>query len=560
MILRQMLYRCEIRFLPVIAGFWSRTRPQSDYEELIRSLCGIMLDRRILLRFFNSDEGRQLIPAVRYLILSGGTETAEAFESAFGSLRVAGIDRICRKKLWKDPISVTEKCWYRGLIFRENRFLRDELKECFILPDDLKMLLSGILSEDATQPVSEPVPFVVRPASPAETQNAAAPDRKLPDLITHAAALKRDGRSLDFPGSGSSESYIRFLDQLTIDTGMFSSENDPEADNIRNFLVENRTAARLDLIRAWRNSSEYNEITEERELLHVEEVPSFDVSIPRGRILEFLSKLEPDTWWSLDGFTAAVKREYPDFLRSAFTGSAGRIFDPEGNDLSGIGSWFQLEGVVIRFLISGPLQWLGIVQIASDDSHPSAFRISREGLFYLLESKSDSVSEEITGKPNLEHDAPNISADGAIVCSAGVPRYFRYMAARCCETEKITDDRFTFRLTPGSMADARRAGINGDTFLKLLRRFAGKSLPPSLEHMLSGENSTRIPATIYNATILTVPDADILDELAGSSRAGKWVIQKINATSLLIDVKGINEIRRFLMEKEIFVDVRIPRT
>ena len=60
---------------------------------------------------------------------------------------------------------------------------------------------------------------------------------------------------------------------------------------------------------------------------------------------------------------------------------------------------------------------------------------------------------------------------------------------------------------------------------------------------------------IYSATILTVPDEAILTELLNTSRLEKWILQQINPTSILIDPKGIPEIRRFLMERELFVDV-----
>ena len=134
MLLRQMLYRCEIGFLPTIAEFWLRLNSTPNYEELIRLLCDRMLDPLALQRFLESPEGIESIPALNQMIHSGGLVTSEEFENTYGSLRLVGINRIRREKLWLSPVSITEKLWFRGLIFREPRSVVGELKDCFILP------------------------------------------------------------------------------------------------------------------------------------------------------------------------------------------------------------------------------------------------------------------------------------------------------------------------------------------------------------------------------------------------------------------------------------------
>ena len=169
MLLRQLLYRTEIRLLPVIAGFWVRQETRPDYEELIRILCERMLDPVILKKMLTGSEGRDLSAGLCRLSEQRGLEPAESFEAVFGPMRVAGTDRILREKYWKTPVSVTEKLFYRGLIFRENRSVSGELKECYILPDDLRTRISGIIGDLKTPAEPQSEPFLVRPASPSET-------------------------------------------------------------------------------------------------------------------------------------------------------------------------------------------------------------------------------------------------------------------------------------------------------------------------------------------------------------------------------------------------------
>ena len=558
MLLRQLLYRCESRFLSIIAGFWFRLNATPNYEDLIRMLCDRMLDPAILRKLLDSEEGRQFTPAISYLLQKGGQESAEQFEATFGPVRVAGIDKITREKYWQNPVSISEKLWYRGLIFRENRFVNNEPKDCYILPDDLKNLLSSLLPElaDYTQPGPQ---ITVRPAIPSETVSVAPLQIHLPDLICLAAALKRDKRPLEFPGMDVSPEYIQFLENL-LSEGNLQPESDQENTGIlREFLTENRVSARIQLTQIWRKSKTYDELAE-CDTVAVVSSPEYTKTIPREAVLQCLCELSPDTWWSINGFVSAVKKGAPDFLRKSYNGDRGQLYDKDGNDLSGLGAWYQLEGAYIRFLLFVPLQWLGIVQAAYDNreqKEPTAFRLNKEALFLLRESAEDEISETIRRKPNLEQAAPVISADGAITCSNQAPRYLRYMTTRFCEIEKVRPDNVIFRITPSSLSNAETNGLDRGTFLKLLQRFTKNKVPPTLENMLSSKENSPLPATIYTATILTIPNIDILKELLETSRLEKWVLQQINATSLLIDPKGIGEIRRFLMEREIFVDIQV---
>lgn len=559
MLLRQMLYRTEVRLIPVIAGFWFRTPGPADYEELIRLLCERMSDPALLRKMLNRPDNADLAAGLKYLAEHKGIETADTYEKIFGSMRIAGIEKTLREKYWKFPVSVTEKLFYRGFIFRESRPADNSLKDSYILPEDLNTLLKKILNDVKVPDIRISDPLIIRPAAPSETAAVSPVYRDLPDIFTLAAGLKRSKRPLQFPGESISAPYSAFIEMLLSDSGMFATESDVNTEMIRRHLVQNRTAARLELIRVWRKSGYYNEIAEDKEHFTITAMPEFDPKEPREALLEIIENLPPDTWWSLSGFTAAIKNSYPLFLRNSFTDNHGTILDPNGNDLSGIGSWYQFEGAYIQFLLFGPLQWLGIIQTAYSDkspNEPAAFRISSEGQFFLLESSQVETSQMILNKPNLETAAPIISSDGAVTCSNAVPRYFRYMAARCCEIEKVKGDSCVFRITPNSLSDAEKEGISKDAFLSLLKRFSKRALPPSLERMLSADAKSVLPATIYNAYILTVPQQETLEELLETARIEKWIIQKINQNSLMIDPKGIDEIRRFLMEKEIFVDIQ----
>ena len=557
MLLRQLLYRCDTRFLTIISRYWLSLQSQPNYEEVIRLLCEKMQDNSVLKKKLNSSEGQEFFTPLHDLLSQNGMERADTFEEQFGLLRYEGIEKILREKMWETPVSITEKLWFRGLIFREPRILDNELKDCYILPDDLRKNLAEILSETA-RPVSREKIFAVRPAIPSETAFPDSIDNSAPDIFSLALALERDKRPMMFPELNASEAYIRFHYMLISEGSFYPGNGSADTESIRTFLTGNRTAARLYLIKTWRRSENYDELNETSQIT-VTTAPEFDKTKPREAILNLLSALTTDTWISVNGFTAAVKKAFPNFLRGSFTENRGQMQDLNGNDLSGFGSWFQLEGEYIRFLLNGPLNWLGLIQSAYSDRNKTemtGFRINRETIFYLAESSLTDISKEILSKPNLEQGLPVISNDGVITCTIKVPRYFRYMTTRYSEIEKVKENSVIFRITPTSLLNAENAGLSRSAFLSLLRRFSKNKIPPSLEKLLSLTDKSSVPAVIYTATILTVPNKEILTELLSVPRLEKWIIQQINPTSILIDKKGINDLRRFLMEKEIFVDVQ----
>ncbi len=560
MLLRQFLYRTEPRLLPVIAGWWIILPEKTNYEEIIRLLCKKMPDPVMLKKVLSGPYGKEMAAGLRRLAENDGRETADSFEGIYGSMRIAGIEKILREKYWKSPVSVTEALYYRGLIYRQNLFISDEVKECYIIPADLLKTIRSLVRSDGLSVETDSKLFIVRPAVPSETAVVQPVDETIPEVISLAAAMKRSGKTFVLPGVDITEEYAGFIEMVLEESGMFPAGGEADSDTVRNFLIRNKTFTRLQIINTWRKSSVYDELHEDMDDLKIEEAPVFDRISPRNTILKLLTLLEPGTWWSLNGFTTAVKNVDSAFLRKHFSNERWIMYDNAGNDLSGLGSWFQLEGSYIQFMIFGPLQWLGIIQTAyadKDKTCPAAFRITDEGLFYLLESGREELSEEIAEKPNLETAIPRIYADGTVLCSRGTSRYFLYMAARFLEIEKFNDSVCSFRLTPRSLAEAERNGLSPDLLLSMFRRFSKNAVPPSLDRMLSNPKGHTLPATIYNAVILTIPEPKVVDEIVNNKRLSKWIIQQINQNSLEIDPKGIADFRRFLMEKEVYVDIRL---
>ena len=144
------------------------------------------------------------------------------------------------------------------------------------------------------------------------------------------------------------------------------------------FWKSGRAQALADLARAWINSSSFNDLR----LLPGLKFEGEWINHPlqaRQTVLEMLSHLPQTTWWSLPAFVAAVRERQPDFQRPAGDYDSWFIRREDSETfLRGFAAWDEVDGALLRFIITGPLHWLGLMDLAAPAAGeaPTAFRLS----------------------------------------------------------------------------------------------------------------------------------------------------------------------------------------
>ena len=123
------------------------------------------------------------------------------------------------------------------------------------------------------------------------------------------------------------------------------------------------------LTKAWRASESLNELRLVPGLVCEGEW----INQPRATrefLLHLLEGLPKGKWWSLPAFIRAIKEKYPDFQRPA--GDYDSWFIKRLSDgifLRGFASWDEVEGALVRYLITGPMFWLGLVELATPEEN-----------------------------------------------------------------------------------------------------------------------------------------------------------------------------------------------
>jgi hypothetical protein len=354
------------------------------------------------------------------------------------------------------------------------------------------------------------------------------------------------------------------LRSILIAAGLLASDGTPRPEIIRGFLEASRGQALVQLIKGWLHSTDFNELGLVPEL-ELEGEWKNDPLLTRSAILDFLSSIpgsiagqsdEKDRpFWSISAFIAAIRQSFPDYQRPAGDYDAWFIRDKKtGKFLRGFECWDEVDGALLRFIIGGPLFWLGIIELSLErapeaDSSPaiSAFRYSAWA-YELLNFKPPS------GFPT-ENEPASIFPDGTIRVPSGASRARRYQIARFAEWEGFAQDTYRYRLTARSLETARQQGLRVQHLLTLLRRVA-RSIPPGLVRALERWETYGNEARAERVTILRVANPEIIQALR-SSKAARFLGEAPNPKMVIIRPEAWAKIAAVLAELGYLSEIKV---
>ncbi|MCB0133203.1 MAG: hypothetical protein KDD78_20210, partial [Caldilineaceae bacterium] len=138
------------------------------------------------------------------------------------------------------------------------------------------------------------------------------------------------------------------------------------ASRVHLFLEKSRAEQSAMLFGAWRDSPEWNDLCRTPGL-ECRKTGAWqnDPLQTRGAVLHLLGRLQPAMWYSQDDFVSAIKEVEPDFQRSAEHYDTWYIRNIDTQEfLKGFEQWSAVEGELLRFLLRGPLHWLGVLDLA----------------------------------------------------------------------------------------------------------------------------------------------------------------------------------------------------
>lgn len=533
--LAQSLQGSDIKNLEIIADLWGLEISPSEKHDTFSQVIGYLLNPSVVSEMLLSLPG-EAQSALSLLIQHEGRLPWIQFTRQFGSVREVGPGKRDRDFLYLNPNSTTELLWYRALIARAFFDTPAGPQEFVYIPDDLMVLLP--LGKNSQQQI------LGRLAIPSEkTVVFPVSDRLIDDFCTYLASIRLElpERAIPFHLYPGSPPYLsKFLKSMTSSLGLMDSRGELLSDPIKEFLELNRTEAIHRLVQNWLTSQTVSELTL---LPHVslEGELKNDPLQTRQNILNFLATVPSNSWWSLSSFVEAIHQQEPDFQRLSGDYDSSFIRDTDsGEFLDGFESWERVEGELLRLTMTGPLHWLGILDLAapSRDNFPTAFRYSGWS-HELLVGTVPNISL-------LEDGKINIRSDGRLQIDRRFPRAIRYQIARYCTWQGLKDEQYYYQLTSASLDKARKQGLRISSLQNLLNRHASL-IPPNLAKALNRWDEKGIQIRVEKVTILRLSSPEILEELR-RSRVSRFLGEPLGPTVVTIKPGAVDRILRELSE------------
>lgn len=524
--LAKSLGRYDLGYLQIVAELWGVDFSAGDLNQGIESLLQVLLDDQLIREIIDSlpTEAQR---AVADLLSNDGRMAWSFFKRRYGEVREMGSGRRDRARPYLEPISTAEVLFYRALIGRTFFDTPSGPEEFAYVPDDFLQVLEADQAQ-SRQPLG-------RAAHAAEYSHILPiSDRILADACTLLAALRMGLQEVNDHFSSYPGQYPLtelFLKMLLDSARLLGKDGVPDPEPTRDFLEAERGQSLAQLVSHWIESKQLNELVLLPGLILEGEWRN-DPLLAREALLDFLETIPENTWWNIESFIDVIQQQYPDFQRPAgdydswFIRLAEHEDGQETEYLRGFEYWDQVEGQLLRFMITGPLHWLGILDLAAPakDKLPAAFRTSSWSAALLQGEPPEDLP--------VEDEKILARSDARLVLPTRVPRSVRYQVARFSEWDDRDRETYHYRLTPSSLSRASESGLLTSHLLALLRNHA-EAIPPNLVTALERWDQHGRQARIEGVQVLRLGSPEILEELR-ASRAARFLGDPLGPTTVIV--------------------------
>ncbi len=516
--LYQALLDSELARMRVIARLWEIPLTAERRPDLAAQLADGMARTSAVeaaWKALSSEEQAALEDLLRH---ENGAIPWAVFTRRWGGVRAVGPGRLEREALWRTPISPAEGLWYHGFLQRAFQETAAGSVEMAFVPEELKLYLPSppplpALAPDPIAPPAAPLPYGDTLAddltvlwSYLQTETM----RKIPLALDHGWP-PRHRRTVLRRINPPAETRLALLETLSLEQGWIRLEPNgrlrPAPEPVVTWLRSDRWSQWQTLAQAWITSRDWNDLAV---------VPTLrpdpsdgwpaDPRAARQAFLQLLKSCTPGVWYAVADFIRIIKDQNPEFLRASGDYERAAPQDAVTHaPLRGFGAWESVEGALIAAYLTGPLNWLGAVELGAyaPALAPHAFRLTAAGAALL----------ELAPPPPLAELAPvTLRPDGSLQIPPG-RRYELFQLSRIARPAHDTAPG-RYRLSPRMLARARHQGIPLERILSFLEEATGQPVAPILQRALERAYQTADEARLEKLWLLQVRVPALLEKPA----------------------------------------------
>jgi hypothetical protein len=512
----------ELVTLRVIGEWWELDLTGADKGRSVKEVAATLeqVDLEAELTYLAPEEAA----ALRALATAGGRIPVATFSRSHGDVRQMGPGRLERDEPWLDPASPAESLWYRGFLYRafDQDGEADALIEYYYLPRELL----AKISQETREPEETSGGAQLQPASEPGAYDPAV-TTIVDDLATCLAFARRapvQAKALAslYPYLFSADpDRLQLLVTLAQEAGYVREENGGyrPARSAVDWLRLGREAELRALAEAW-SASSWNELCHTPGLACEGSGWHNDPIAARTVLFDHLPRDE--NWYAVDDLVALIHTSDPDFQRPEGNYDTWYIRDvSQDRYVRGFENWDVVEGRLLRFLLSGPMYWLGLAEVGE-----GFFRLTKRALAWLANRPAEGKGDRV---PVV------IQPDASILVPQAADRYQRFQVARVALPLPLqAGEPYRYHLTPASLKRAGEEGIQPERILAFLQEASGRPVPASVRRAVERWAAQGVEAQLAPAVILRVRDAAILDTLQANPKTRRYIGERLGDLAALV--------------------------
>jgi hypothetical protein len=261
-----------------------------------------------------------------------------------------------------------------------------------------------------------------------------------------------------------------------------------------------------------------------------------------------IARLPGKKWFSIHDFIYWIHKTDPDFQRSSGEYKTWLIKNKVSDEfLTGFEHWFDVEGRLAYYFLTGPFFWLGILDLALDEGEEVvAFRRSNwaEGLLNIKPINSDrKETSEIT-----------LHQNGIILVPFKTQREIIYQIARFCKWEERQLELYKFRISPLAIQRAKAQNITTKQIQALFQKYVKKPAPMNIIDALGRWDKNRSNIKIERYALIRVASSTLLDHIVNSN-SKRFICERLNGSTALIRIKDLQRFSDAVLELGYFIDI-----
>lgn len=506
--------------LRVIGDWWELDLIGADKPACVQALSERLrqIDLALELNYLPPEEAAALQAVIR----AGGQMAVGAFMRQFGDVRQMGPGRLEREEPWLAPENAAEALWYRGLLYRGFDDADDSgnLVEYYYVPDRFREQFAdeGTDADEEQMAGSDGLSRLEPPAIVTPDLSSAVDDLTTLLSFGQRNELQRDTLERLSPYLlDAAVARCSFLVTLAEDMGLLQAEDGVLRPTrvAADWLKQSREKQAAALATAWHGSS-WNELLNTPGLRCEGSGWQNDPVAAREALLTMLPQ---DVYWHhMDELVALVKATIPDFQRPEGNYETWYIRDVARDVyLKGFETWDEVEGRLLRFLIEGPMVWLGLC-----DAGEGKYRLTERAVAWLADRMpaDEDINVPIVVQP-----------EAVILVPFNASRYERFQVARIAEPMPLESgertEPYRFQLTPESLRRANEEGIRPERVLRFLGSTSGRAIPASVRRAIERWSEKGLEGRLQTTVVLRVRDAAILDTLQSNARTRPYIGERL---------------------------------